>query len=198
MFYWLTHWREKRMHKRIYVLQHERESNQVSQQAIDQEIKLLKDLADFYQKRHNSKWYPYATEMLENVKRKAASIGSTEAQLWLGQHLLEHAKAMEIWQNEKVLANQENEKRCRELYFQAHAFLQEASQNSVDALRILGLSSIHGWGVPMDRKKGFGLIVESINRENSWDKVTEIFAKICLNKPEFLQELIKYRTQAND
>jgi hypothetical protein len=109
---------------------------------------------------------------------------------------LDKAKAYETWQNEKILANSENDKRYQDLYFQSHAYLGEASQKSVEALRILGLCSIHGWGEPMDRKKGFGLIVESINRENSWDKVTEIFAKIGLNKPEFLQELIKFRTQA--
>lgn len=198
MFFWLLHWREKQKHKRIYALGHERETNTASQTALDQEIKLLHDLADFYQKRMRSKWYPYATQMIENVHRRAASIGSTSSQLWLGKTLLEQAKAMEIWQKEKVLANQENEKRYQDLYFQAHAYLQSASQTSVDALRIMGLCNIHGWGVPQDRKKGFGLIVESINRENSWDKVTEIFAKIGLNKPEFLQELIKFRTQGSD
>jgi len=195
MFYWLLHWRERRKHKRIYALAHERETNTATQAALDQEMKLYQDLADFYRKRLNSKWYPYATLMIENVHRRAASIGSTKSQLWLGNTLLEQAKAMEIWQKEKVLANQENEKRYQELYFQAHAYLQSASEQSVDAMRVLGLCHIHGWGVPEDRKKGFGLIVDSINRENSWDKVTEIFAKIGLNKPEFLQELIKFRTQ---
>ena len=195
MFYWFLHWKEKRKHKRIYVCQHEREQGNVSSEAANAEIKLLMDLAEFYQKRSKSKWYPYAKEMIENVYRRAAALGSTDAQLWLGKTLLEQAKAYETWQKEKVLANSENEKRFQNLYFQTHAYLKEASEHSIEALRVLGLCSIHGWGEPMDRKKGFSLITESINRENSWDKVTEIFAKIGLNKPEFLQELIKFRTQ---
>ena len=69
-----------------------------------------------------------------------------------------------------------------------------ASVTNTEALRVMGLCHIHGWGVAVDRQKGFSLIVDSINRDNSWDKLPEIFSKIGLNKPEFLSELIRYRT----
>ena len=195
MFYWFMHWQEKRLQKKILVLQHDRASNQVPQSAIDQEIRYLSLLANFYHKHLKSKHYPFALEMQENAYRNAGQLGDTKALLWLGNSLLNHARAREIWQNDKVLANQDNQIKCQDLFFQAHAFLQEAAKKSIEAQRLLGLSHIHGWGVAIDRKKGFSLIVDSINREDSWDKLPEIFSKTGLNKPEFLKELIKFRTQ---
>lgn len=196
MFNWFSQWQEKRILKKILVLQNDRLTNQVPQSSINLEIKYYHLLANFYQKHIKSKAYPYAAEMQENANRNAAQLGDEKALLWLGNSLLAHARAREMWQNDKVLATQDNQRKCEDLYLQAHAFLQEAAKKSIEAQRILGLCFIHGWGVSIDRKKGFGLIVESINREDSWDKLPEIFSKIGLNKPEFLKELIKFRTQA--
>ena len=45
----------------------------------------------------------------------------------------------------------------------------------------------------LDKKVGFELIVESIEQENSWDKVPQIFASMGLNKPEFFSALTQLR-----
>ncbi len=47
----------------------------------------------------------------------------------------------------------------------------------------------------MDKKRGFDLIVDSIDQENSWDKVPQIFAALGLNKPEFFSQLTQRRQQ---
>lgn len=198
MLNWLKKWKEKRLIKKIATLQRSRESNQVSQQKLDEEIKLLNELFSFYHKNRKNKNYPFAKAAQENCMRVAVSLGDSKALLWLGKTLLDEAKEREVWQKGVVLANTNNQKLMDDLFFQAHAYLQEAAKNNIDAQRLLALCSIHGWGEPIDRKKGFGLLVESINREDSWDKLPEIFAKIGLNKPEFLKELIKFRTQGGE
>ena len=195
MFHWLKNWKEQRLLKKICVLQRARENNQVSQQKLDEEMKLLNDLFQFYHKYRNHKRFPFATQAKENCMRASAALGDNKALLWLGKNLLEEARERESWQTKGAIANQNNQKCFDDLFFQAHTFLKEAAKNSVDAQRLLALCSIHGWGEPVDRKKGFSLLVESINREDSWDKLPEIFSKIGLNKPEFLKELIKFRTQ---
>jgi hypothetical protein len=196
MFAWIKKWQERKRLKKLRSLAQTRLSNQVSQDQINLEIKLLHQLGQFYLKNRKSKVYPYARQMYENTLRIAAQIGDENAQLTLGKELLDQAKSRQIWQTEEVLANKDNQAKIDDLFYQAHVFLQEASKKSVEAQRMLGLCSIHGWGEPIDRKKGFSLIVESINREDSWDKLPEIFSKIGLNKPEFLKELIKFRSQA--
>ena len=195
MLSWLKKWQEKRLLKKIKQYQLLRNHNQVTQEQINHEIKLLHMLSDFYHKNRKKKYYPYALQMQENAFRLAAQLGDVGSQLWLGQNLLNHARAREACQPAEVLANADNQKKMDDLYFQAHVYLEQAAKSSVEAQRMLGLCSIHGWGKPMDRKKGFSLIVESINREDSWDKLPEIFSKIGLNKPEFLKELIKFRTE---
>jgi hypothetical protein len=195
MFSWIKKWKERKMLKKLKSLAQVRINNQVSQEQVNLEIKLLNQLGQFYLKNRKLKIYPYASQMFENALRIAAQIGDDNAQLTLGKELLNQAKSRVVWQTEEVLANKDNQAKIDDLFFQAHVFLQEASKKSVEAQRMLGLCSIHGWGEPIDRKKGFSLIVESINREDSWDRLPEIFSKMGLNKPEFLKELIKFRTQ---
>lgn len=194
MCYWIKRFKEKRLLKKIRLLQAERLSGQVPDLKIQMEIKLLQTLAALYGKCFGSKHYPYALEMQENAHRNAADIGSFESEHWLGRELIKHGRARLEWQNLQVIANQDNLKQIDELFSQAYIYLDKASAHEVEALRLMGLCHIHGWGKPLDRKKGFAFIVDSINREDSWDKLPEIFAKIGLNKPEFLKELIKFRT----
>lgn len=194
MFTWIKKFKEKSLQKKIKRLIVDRQANHVSDEAIRSEIKLLNQLAKFYRSCRTSKDFPFALEMEENAYRNAAILGDAEAEFWLGQHLLQHAKAREQWQVDLALGNEFNEQQKNDLYRQAHAYLELSSQKNIASQRLLGLCYIHGWGVAIDRKKGFSLIVESINREDSWDKLPEIFSKIGLNKPEFLKELIKFRS----
>jgi len=194
MCYWIKSFKEKRLLKKIRVLQSERLSAQVSDVKIQLEIKHLHALALFYEKCFGSKHYPFALEMQENAHRNAAAIGDFKSEYWLGQELIKHGRARLEWQNGQVIANEDNQKKIDELFTQAYIYLEKASQHEVEALRLMGLCHIHAWGKSLDRKKGFALIVDSINREDSWDKLPDIFSKIGLNKPEFLKELIKFRT----
>ena len=197
MFYWMKRFKEKRLQKKLKRLFQDRQANNVNDIAIEQEIQCLKLLADFYRKCRQSKYYPYAREMEEAAHRNAAILGDSLSELWLGQNILRHAQAREQWQLDVALANDFNDTQAKSLYQEAHRYLESARKKNVEAERLLGLCYIHGWGVAVDRKKGFSFIVESINREDSWDKLPEIFSKIGLNKPEFLKELIKFRTSSN-
>ena len=197
MCYWIKSFKEKRLLKKIRVLQAARLSAQVPDIKIQHEIKYLQALAQLYGKCFGSKHYPYALEMQENAHRNAAAIGSCASEYWLGQALLKHGRARLEWQHAQVIANDDNLKKIEELFTHAYIYLEKASLHQVEALRLMGLCHIHAWGQPLDSKKGFALIVESINREDSWDKLPEIFSKIGLNKPEFLKELIKFRTKGD-
>ena len=120
----------------------------------------------------------------------------SQAQFLLGKNLLEEGKVRENLQREGVFASDNNERQMKERYLDAHAYLMAAANvNHVQAGRLLGLCYINGWGVPADKDKGFELIVKSIELENSWDKVPQIFKEIGLNKPEFFSALAaRHRT----
>jgi len=198
MFLWVKKFKEKRLLKKTRSLLEQRKNHQLSAKQSQEELYLLNQLANLYgqlQKYHND--YPYALEMQVNTYRNIAELGDKNAYFYLAKELLRHAKACEQWQNNEVLANRFNQAWVEQYYAQAHQFLQLASAENSDALRLLGLCYIHGWGFEIDRKKGFSLLIDSINRDNSWDKLPEIFAKLGLNKPEFLSELIKFRTANN-
>ena len=194
MCYWIKRFKEKRLLKKIRVLKAERLSAQVPDIKIQMEIKYLQALALLYRKCFGLKHYPYALEMQENAYRNAAEIGDFKSEYWLGQELIKHGRARLEWQQAQVISNDDNLRKINELFTQAYIYLEKASLHEVEALRLMGLCHIHAWGKPLDSKKGFAFIVDSINREDSWDKLPEIFSKIGLNKPEFLKELIKFRT----
>ena len=74
----------------------------------------------------------------------------------------------------------------QQLYEEAHAYLSSAGAlQHAEAKRLHGLCYINAWGVPEDKEHGFKLVVESIELEQSWDKVPQIFASIGLNSGLF-------------
>ena len=92
------------------------------------------------------------------------------------------------------MASESNALHIKELYKEAHQYLHSAvSQKPIQAKRLLGLCYINGWGVDIDKDKGFDLIVASIEEENSWPRVQKVFAEIGINKSEFFSELFRYR-----
>jgi TPR repeat protein len=108
--------------------------------------------------------------------------------------LLDEAKLREQWEVDVLLASKSNARSMTQLYEEAHAYLLAAeTREHIEAKRLRGLCYINGWGVPQDKKKGFELIVASIQQENSWDRVPQIFASMGLNKPEFFSELTQMR-----
>ena len=128
--------------------------------------------------------------------RASATLDDSIAQYLLGKHLLDEGKFRENLQSEGVFASENNERQMQACYVDAHAYLSAAEKlGHIQAKRLHGLAYINGWGVPADKNRGFELIVESIEQENSWDKVPQIFKEIGLNKPEFFSALAQRRSK---
>ena len=93
-----------------------------------------------------------------------------------------------------AIQTEKNVRTMGQLYEEAHAYLSSSEGfQHVEARRLHGLCYINGWGVAEDQERGFKLVVESIEIEQSWDRVPQIFASIGLNKPEFFSALTKMR-----
>ncbi|MBA2656517.1 MAG: hypothetical protein H0U70_05965 [Tatlockia sp.] len=171
--------------------------NQASDELLTKEIAQYHQLVSLYKSLIGHKNYPFAAEMLKACLRSAADLDDVNAQYLLGSQLLDEAKFREQIQNEELFASTANEQQMKLCYEEALAYLKTAEKlNHVLAKRLHGLCYINGWGVQADKAKGFELVVASIEQENSWDKVPEIFASIGLNKPEFFSALTKHRSKA--
>jgi len=196
MCYWLKRIKINRIIKKIKVMQQSRVLNLPSDEMIAKEIVLYHQLAGIYSSLQGNKKCPFAREMMLAVYRASSTLNDTTAQYLLGKNLLEEGKLRENLQREGVFANESNERQMQDRYIDAHAYLSEAERLShIQAKRLHGLCYINGWGVPADKNKGFELIVESIEQENSWAKVPQIFKEIGLNKPEFFSALAQRRNK---
>ena len=194
----LTSIKINRLTKKLKVMQQYRIHNQPSDEALKKEIAGYHKLAGIYMALYGKKKYPFAREMVLECYRVASTIDDATAEYALGKSLLDEAKFREDLQIKGVFAHSSNERQMKQLYEEAHAYLLAAEQlNHVEAKRLHGLCYINGWGVEVDRKKGFELIVDSIQQENSWDKVPQIFASMGLNKPEFFSALTQHRNSKN-
>lgn len=179
----------RRLRKKIGYMIKNRQENAVSDQIIAKEIQLHYHLAKLYKLLIGNHKEPFARESMLECYRMAASIGDLKAHFLLGEALLEEGK---FWQElynsdftfEVYKTYQDN------VFLEAFRYLEEAeSQGYALAKRQLGLAYINGWGKEVDGDKGFKKIVESIDMLGEWPKVTEIFKKLNLNKPEFYAQL---------
>lgn len=194
MCFWLTRFNINRAIKKIKGMQQARLHNPVSDEVIAKEVVAYHRLAARYAKLHGKKKWPFAREMMLACFRTSAMLDDSLAQYLLGKNLLEAAKFCEQLQVEAVFASEHNERMMRQLYDEAQAYLTAAQTlNHIQATRLRGLCYINGWGVPADKKLGFEFIVSSIDKENSWDRVPQIFKEIGLNKPEFFSALAQHR-----
>lgn len=175
-------------------MQQSRALNQPTDELIAKEIAGYHKLVHIYKSLNGHKKCPYAAEMVFACYRASAMLDDTAAQYLLGKSLLEEAKFRENLQNGGVFASENNQNQMVERYEEAHAYLFSAEKREhIQAKRLHGLCYINGWGVPADKNRGFELIVESIQQENSWDKVPQIFKEMGLNKPEFFSALTQRR-----
>ena len=190
----LTRFKINRLVKKLKSMQQNRVHNQPSEDVLKKEIAGYHKLAEIYKSLNGKKKYPFAHEMLLECYRAASTIDDAAAQYELGKNLLDEAKFREDLQLKGIFASPSNERQMNQLYEEAHAYLLAAETlNHVEAKRLHGLCYINGWGVTADKKRGFELIVASIEQENSWDKVPQIFAALGLKKTEFFSALTQYR-----
>ena len=196
MFFWLNRIKINSITKKVKVMQQGRVLNQPSDETLAKEVTLYHQLAGFYAGLHGNKKCPFARELLLAVYRAAATLDDSTAEYLLGKNLLDEGRFRETLQQDGVLASESNARQMLERYTDAHAYLSVAAKSGhIQAKRLLGLAYINGWGVPADKNKGFELVVESIEQENSWDKVPQIFKEMGLNKPEFFSALAQRRTK---
>lgn len=188
----------KSLTKKLKSMQQSRVHNQPNEAAVAKEIAMYHQLAAIYRSLKGSKKFPFADIMVWECLRASSTVDDAAAQYELGRHLLEEAKFREQLNQGEVFASPSNERHKRQLYEEALAYLQAAEKlGHVEAKRLHGLCYINGWGVDVDRNKGFELVVASIEQENSWDRVPQIFAAIGLNKPEFFSALMKARGKSS-
>ncbi len=170
--------------------------NQPSEDILQKERADYHKLAGIYKSLEGKKKYPFARDMALECYRAASTIDDSVAQYELGKSLLNEARFREELQNNNVFASPSNERQSKQLYEEAHAYLLAAQKlKHIEAKRLSGLCYINGWGVPADKTKGFELVVASIEQENSWDRVHQIFASIGLNKPEFFSALTQHKNK---
>lgn len=184
----------KSLTKKLKNLKQNRIHNQPSAEAIQKEIKLYRSLAKIYAACNHSTKFPFGELMVRECLRAAADLDCAEAQYQFAQKLIEEGVYRNKIEEEGLFANTSNQKQSKYLFDEALAYLiaAEKLENSA-AKRLHGLCYINGWGVEINKKKGFDLVVASIDQENSWDRVPQIFAEIGLNKPEFFSALGKHR-----
>lgn len=187
-------WKIKKIVKKLKALQLNRATNQPGEELVKKEIAYYIELAAIYKGLHGNKKYPYAQLMYEECLRAAAGLDDAEANYQLGYTALEEAKFRANLEKENVFQSELNRKKSEQLYGEAHAYLLAAlSLGHVSAKRLRGLCFINGWGLEVDKKEGFELVVASIEQEGSWDRVPQIFASMGLNKPEFFSAIMQRR-----
>ncbi|MBI2786042.1 MAG: hypothetical protein HYX60_06960 [Legionella longbeachae] len=191
---YLTRWKIKRIIKKIKLMQANRVNNQPGDEMLKREISYYFELAAIYNRLKANKKFPFAQQMGVECYRAAAALDDAEANYQMGHIYLEEAKFREGLEKEAVLKSEANLKKCLQLYEEAHAYLVAAMDlGHISAKRLRGLSFINGWGLDVDNKTGFELIVDSIEQEQAWDRVPQIFAAMGLNKPEFFSAIMQRR-----
>lgn len=190
----LTRWKIRRIIKKLKFMQTNRVNNQPTDEMLKKEIAYYFELAAIYKKLKGHKNYPYAHVMQEECLRAATGIDDAEADYQLGKMLIEEARFRGTLEKEGLFNSEANDKKCQQLYVEAHAYLSAAmTLNHIQAKRLKGLCYINGWGLDADKKAGFELVVASIDQEGSWDRVPQLFASMGLNKPEFFSAITQRR-----
>lgn len=182
--------------KKLKIMQQSRQLSQPKDEVLAREARMYHSLAKIYHSVIGNAHYPFAAEMEQECLRAAAGIDDADAQFRLGEMLLNEAKFHEQLEKEGVFSSSANQRQMRQLYEEAHAYLKASQlRGNFQGKRLQGICYINGWGVEKDRNKGFELVVASIEQENSWDKVPEIFASISGKDTELFSDLMRYRSK---
>lgn len=183
--------------KKIKAFQVGRQNAEPSESALNKEIKAYQNLIKIYQKLIGNKHYPHAELKAIECYRVAAGLRDKEACFYLGKYMLDEANCRQQLENDGLFSHPVNQKARDNCFEQAHIYLEAATKlGHTEAMRLLGLCYIHGWGKSTDKEKGFDMVVNSIDKDNAWDKLPEIFSRLGLNKPNLIAELLQHRRQS--
>ena len=189
-----SRWKIKRIIKKLKSMQAHRVHNQPCDAMLKKEIANYFELAALYSQFRSNKKSPYPQLMKEECLRAAAGLDDAQANYQLGCITLDEAKFRDNLEKDSVFKSVVNAQKCQKLYEEAHAYLSVAvGLGHIEAKRLKGLCLINGWGLEIDKKRGFELVVASIEEEGAWDRVPQIFAAIGLNKPEFFSAIMQHK-----
>lgn len=188
--------RIKRAIKQLKSMQEDRLNQPPNPLMLKKEILIYKKLAKIYASLIGRKKWPFAKLQVGCCYRAAAGLDDADSEYIMGKRSLDTAIFRQKLQDEVVFESQNNALHIKELYKEAHQYLNSAvSQKPIQAKRLLGLCYINGWGVAEDKDRGFDLIIASIEEENSWPRVQKVFAEIGINQSEFFSELFRHRSK---
>ena len=183
----------RKLQKKITLLYKQRQSNSVSDADLAKEIAYNLELAEYYDKKRWNTHFPYAELLAQEAYRAAASLNDVNAQYLLSKRLVKMAR---FWQerSQGIYAMQVHQRYANDLYEEAFAYLETAEkQGHALAKRLHGLAYINGWGVEKEEEKGFQMVVDSIEQEKAWDRATQIFTELGLNKSEFFSSIMRQK-----
>ncbi len=183
-------WKMRSLRKKANAMHAKRKQDNVSDQAIQKEIKIHKQLVKVYKKLQYSKKHPYVGLLLQESYRVASSINDAESQYNLSKIMFDKANFLKDLQSTCYEADI-HKKYIEDTFKEAFSFMSAAEeQRYAMAIRLHGLALIHGWGIETNQEEGFKYIVNSIDQEGSWNKATHIFEELGLNKPEFFNSIM--------
>ncbi len=184
-----------RLQKKVFALAKQRQTGDMNEAATQKEAALHLQIAKFYDKQRYNKTFPNAEILALESFRAAAGLHNPDARYAVGQRLLERGKFWDAMQK-SIYACNAHKKYAGDAYQEAFVYLQAAEeQGHALAKRLHGLAYINAWGVEKDQDKGFQMVVDSIEQEGAWDRATQIFQEIGLNKPEFFSAMMSMRKQ---
>ena len=193
---WLVRRRIAKTLLRLKSMYQYRIHNQPTDVVLQKEIVLYMKMAKWYLKLHGKKKCPFAYDSAIACYRAAAALDHAEAQYCICKLKVDEGKFRADLQASGVFDSASNAREMTDAYQEAHAFLSAAvAHKHIQAQRLLGLCYINGWGEPVDKNKGFDLIIASIEQEGSWDRVQKIFTTLNVNNVTFLSELFQRRKQ---
>ncbi|CAM4412357.1 MAG: hypothetical protein LEGION0398_MBIBDBAK_00308 [Legionellaceae bacterium] len=163
-----------------------------------EEIAALIELAQLYDQYKFNKYFPNAETLAIEYYRAAASLDAPKAQYILSQRLFDKAKFYEQWSHNNY-GSSIHQKYAFAYYEEAFNYLKESEKSGYAlAKRYHGLCYINGWGVDKNLETGFQMIIDSIEMEKAWDKVTKILDELGLNSPEFFNSIMRQKANKND
>jgi len=176
--------------QRTHELREQRNKNE----DVQAEIKAQTALAEFYDKHRFDKKLPQAEIYALECYRVNAALGDARSQYICGQRLLEQGKFWDAWAHNPIYGASIHKRYAALFFEEAFSYLRTAEQQDYPlAKRLLGLAHIHGWGVAPNTDEGFKLVLDSIEMEKAWDRVTKILEELKLNSPAFFAALRSYQ-----